>query len=84
MRRITLPLLGLLVLAGCTRYEGPMEVRRKGRADLPGYSIEQQEQRGRERYTMPSDDYRVGPKTYGDLPSPVGIGNSPAVPARRW
>jgi hypothetical protein len=80
MRRIPL-LLGLLVLVGCTRYEGPLEVRRKGRADLPGYSIDQQEQRGRERYSFPSDDYRVGPRTYADRPDPVGLGNSPAV---RW
>jgi hypothetical protein len=81
MRRIPLLLLGLLVLAGCTRYEGPLEVRRKSRADAPGYSIDQQEQRGRERYAMPSDDYRVGPPTYMSRPDPVGIGNSPAV---RW
>jgi hypothetical protein len=82
MRRIPLSLLGLLVLAGCTRYQGPLEVRRKDRADAPGYSIPEQEQRGRERYTMPSDDYRIGPSTYMSSPDPVGIGNSPAV--RRW
>lgn len=80
MRRFLL-LAGLMALVGCSRYEGPLEVRKKGRADLGGYNIEQQEQRGRERYAIPSDDFRVGPKTYADRPDPVGIGNSPAV---RW
>ena len=72
MRRTLLLLLPLLTLAGCTRYEGPLEVRRKDRADAPGYTIEEQERRGRERYAIPEDDPRIGPKAYADRPSPTG------------
>jgi len=75
MRRMLL-LVPLLTLAACSRYEGPREVyqknRRGDRADLPGYSIEEQERRGRERLTNISDDRAVGPKTYIDGPGGVG------------
>lgn len=57
---------------GCNRFAGPVAVRQMGRADAPGYSIAQQEQRGRERYTILEDDIRIGPKAYADRPSPTG------------
>jgi hypothetical protein len=76
--------LGVLVLAGCSRYEGPLEVRQKyqreGRIDQRGpggrplYSIEQQEERGRARSAMLEDDWRIGPRTYADRPDPIGRG----------
>jgi hypothetical protein len=73
MRRILLLLAAAgLTATGCTRYEGPLEVRRKGRPDLPGYSIPEQERRARERLTTIEDDFRVGPRTYADRPDPVG------------
>lgn len=73
MRR-TLLLAVLVVLAqvGCTRYQGPREVRQNGRPDLPGYSIDEQEKRGRARYAIPTDDYRVGPQTGVSFPDPTG------------
>jgi hypothetical protein len=43
-----------------------------GRADAPGYTIPQQEQRGRERLAISEDDIRIGPKGYIDRPSPTG------------
>lgn len=58
--------------AGCNRFAGPVAVRQMGRADAPGYTIPQQEQRGRERYTILEDDIRIGPKAYADRPSPTG------------
>ncbi|MCS7023100.1 MAG: hypothetical protein NZU63_14885, partial [Gemmataceae bacterium] len=62
----------VLVLAGCTRFLGPREVRQLGRPDAPGYTIDEQQRRGRERLTVIEDDFRVGPKTYADRPSPTG------------
>jgi hypothetical protein len=74
----------LLVIAatGCNRFAGPLETRQMGPADpklrgpdgelYPIYNIEQQKLRGRERYAIPEDDYRIGPKLYADRPSPTG------------
>jgi len=66
--------IGLLFLAsaGCTRFAGPIATRHMGPADAPGYTIPQQEARGRERYTILEDDIRIGPKAYVDRPSPTG------------
>jgi hypothetical protein len=66
-------LLGLVLASmGCTRFAGPREVRQSGPAVLPGYTISEQERRGRARYTILEDDIRIGPKTYTDRPSPTG------------
>jgi hypothetical protein len=73
MRRkffLTVPFF--LIALGCTRYAGPLAVRQMGRADAPGYTIAEQEQRGRERYTILEDDIRIGPKAYADRVSPTG------------
>jgi hypothetical protein len=64
--------VALISLAGCSRFSGPLETRRMGRADAPGYNIDEQQQRGRERLAIPEDDFRIGPKTYIDRPSPIG------------
>ena len=77
-RRIAL-FAGVLVFAaaGCrSSTMGPRAVYQKNlrgdRADLPGYTIEQQEQRGRERYTLPSDSRSVGPDTQTGRWDPIG------------
>lgn len=57
---------------GCTRFAGPLAVRRLGRADAPGYTIPEQEARGRERLAVTEDDWRIGPKAYIDRVSPTG------------
>jgi hypothetical protein len=72
MRRSLVILALSLAATGCTRFAGPIAVRQTGRADAPGYSLEEQERRGRERYTILEDDIRIGPKTYSDRPSPTG------------
>ena len=67
-------LLGLLPLAACSRFAGPLESnpRNAGRVDAPWLSIEEQQKRGRERLAITEDDYRIGPKGYIDRPSPLG------------
>ena len=72
MRRTVLLVCLFLLSLGCTRYAGPVAVRHMGRADAPGYTIPEQERRGRERLTILEDDIRIGPKTYTDRPSPTG------------
>jgi hypothetical protein len=75
MTRI-LPLALLLAAAGCTRYEGPVEVynkyRRGDRPDLPGYTIEEQKARGKERLPLIDDDPTLYPA--GGVDRPGGIG----------
>jgi hypothetical protein len=72
MRRLVLPALLFAAAVGCTRYAGPLAVRQMGRADAPGYTIPEQERRGRERLAITEDDIRIGPKAYADRPSPTG------------
>jgi hypothetical protein len=75
MRRVLLILL-VLTPAACQRYEGPREVYQKNRAgdraDLPGYTIEEQKQRGRERCPTLQDNPKLYPN--GNADSPGGIG----------
>jgi hypothetical protein len=72
MRRYLVLVALFLSSVGCSRFAGPVAVRNSGRADAPGFSLEEQERRGRERYTITEDDIRIGPKTYADRPSPTG------------
>lgn len=73
MRRTVLFLLVALAGAvGCRNVAGPLEARNKSRADLPGYSIEEQERRGRDRLATFEDDPRIGPITYISRPGPTG------------
>ena len=71
MRRRLL-VLTVIALAGCNRFSGPLETRQMSRPDQPGYTIEEQQRRGRERLAVSEDDYRIGPKGYIDRPSPIG------------
>jgi hypothetical protein len=76
-RRILLIVTIVGALAGCNRFMGPLEVRRqdptKGPApDGTPYTLAEQEIRARERYNIPSDDFRVGPKIGRDGVSPTG------------
>lgn len=74
MRRVLL-ILPILFLGACSRYEGPREVYQKNRAgdraDLPGYTIAEQKQRGRERYTTIDDDPRLYPNTGASRPGGI-------------
>lgn len=70
--RWRLLVLVLIAAAGCNRFTSPAETRQLGRADAPGYDLEEQKKRGRERLSISEDDYRIGPKGYIDRPSPTG------------
>ncbi len=75
-RARTLALLALLA-AGCRNYDRPRDARLKPRPDLPDADgrrlpIPEQEKRGRDRYAIPEDDLRSGPKAFVDRPSPTG------------
>ncbi len=65
-------ILILVATAGCQNFAGPLEARSKSRADLPGYTIEEQERRGRDRLATFEDDPRIGPSTYISRPGPTG------------
>ena len=65
--------LGATLLAGChSNIEGPRQLRKEPRPDDPRLSIEEQKSRGRGRYAIPEDDFRIGPDGYIDRPSPTG------------
>jgi hypothetical protein len=69
MRR--LGLIGiLLLLAGCQSSTSSLGYRRPSRVDDPMLSIEEQQSRGRSRYSYIEDD-RLAPKTYVDRPDPT-------------
>lgn len=72
MRRTLLILLAAAAGAGCRNIAGPLEARNKPRADAPGYTIEEQERRARDKYAIPEDDRRVAPPGFVDRPSPIG------------
>jgi hypothetical protein len=71
-RSLLLLALALISLTGCKNVAGPLEARSKPKPDLPGYTIEEQERRARDKYAIPEDDRRTGPSGYIDRPSPIG------------
>jgi hypothetical protein len=78
--------LGLLLAgscaAGCGGFDTPRMLRGTPRPDQPGLSIEEQERRGRARYGIAEDDFRIGPKTFVDRPDPVSGGYGGGVGSR--
>ncbi|MCE9567075.1 MAG: hypothetical protein K8U57_34160 [Planctomycetes bacterium] len=72
MRRVLMMVIVLLSSTACTRFAGPLAVRQMDRADAPGYTIEEQEKRGRARLALPDDDRAVGPKTNIDPTGNIG------------
>jgi len=69
MRRLV-PLGLLFALAGCRSDSGSLGYRKPSRADDPMLSIQEQQSRGRERYSYIEDD-RLSPKTGVDRPDPT-------------
>ena len=63
-----------LAPVGCRNFDTPRTLRGSERPDRPDLSIEEQERRGRARYGLHEDDFRVGPRTFTDRPSPVAGG----------
>jgi hypothetical protein len=70
-RLILIALVAATLASGCKNIAGPREARNKSRADAPGYSLEEQERRGRDRLSTFEDD-RLGPNTYISRPGPTG------------
>jgi hypothetical protein len=64
--------LATAALAGCKDFNGPRKAIAKPKPDLPQYTIEEQQRRGRDKYTIPEDNYRIGPDLNIDRPSPTG------------
>ena len=60
-----------VTLVGCRNYDTPRTLRGSERPDRPDLSTEEQERRGRARYPLPEDDWRVGPRGFVDRPDPV-------------
>ncbi len=71
----TIWMLGLAALgatAGCKGFDRPCDKKALPKPDLPQYSIEEQERRGRAKYALPREDFRTGPGGMIDRPSPTG------------
>lgn len=76
-RAILLIVPVLATLSGCARFAGPLEVRHMDRADARApdgtpYTLAEQATRARERYAIPSDDFRVGPSIGVGAVGPTG------------
>ena len=73
-KKLVLSTLAALALApvGCGGIDGPRKNASKPRPDLPEYSIEEQRKRARDKYALPDDDWRTGPASNIDRPSPIG------------
>jgi hypothetical protein len=65
-------LLGALLLAGCQNTVGPFAPREPQRVDDPLLSIPEQQQRGRDRLSLPEDERGVSPRTFMERPGPHG------------
>ena len=71
-RMIFLVAFAASALAGCKDFNGPRSAINKPKPDLPEYSIEEQQRRGRDKYTIPEDNFRTGPNLNIDRPGPTG------------
>jgi hypothetical protein len=80
MRRAILLIVPIIsFLAGCNQFAGPLAVRRMEpynalAPDGTPYTLPEQAIRARERFSIPSDDFRVGPRIGIDGTSPIGNG----------
>lgn len=69
---LLLILLAAAVGGGCKHIAGPFEARKKPKPDAPGYTIEEQQARARDKYAIPEDDFRTGPALDIGRPGPIG------------
>ncbi len=69
--RLTILLILLVASSGCRNMAGPCAARDKP-APTAGMPLDEQERRGRDKYTVPSDDFRIGPPTGIDRSGPTG------------
>ena len=76
-RAIILIVVVIATISGCSRYVGPLENRQKPPVNSLGpdgrpYNLDQQAVRARDKYSVPVDDFRVGPKIGFDAVDPTG------------
>jgi hypothetical protein len=57
---------------GCCGTSGVRDARDKPRPDNPRYTTEEQMRRARDKYAVPMEDFRTGPRTGSELPGGVG------------
>ena len=72
VKQIGLIAILLSMAVGCQNVGGLCDARKKPRPDDPSYTIEEQKRRARDKYALPDDDWRTGPATFSDRPSPIG------------
>ncbi len=70
---LTLAVAGLAPV-GCRGFDTPRDLRGTEKPDRVDLPIEEQYRRGRARYGLHEDDFRVGPRTFTDRPDPVSGG----------
>lgn len=63
-----------LAPVGCSCFDTPRTLRGSERPDRSDLPIEDQQRRGRARYGLHEDDFRVGPNTFTSRPSPTFTG----------
>ncbi len=56
-------ILLVIAAAGCRNIDGPCAARNKPPINEPGLTISEQERRARDKYPIPSDNFRIGPPT---------------------
>lgn len=66
-----LVLIGLLFTIGCQSDRGSLFYRKPSRVDDPTLSIDEQQRRGRERYSY-IEDGSLTPRAYVDRPGTTG------------
>lgn len=74
MTRTLLILTAVAVIStgACCNTARVRDARNKPRPDDPHYTIEEQQRRARDKYALPQEDFRVGPRTGSELPGGIG------------
>ncbi len=71
----TLVLLTAVIVGsavGCCGTNGVRDARDKPQPDNPRYTTEEQKRRARDKYAVPIEDFRTGPRTGSELPGGIG------------
>jgi hypothetical protein len=69
---LILAAFAMVTTTACCNTARVRDARNKPRPDDPRYTIEEQQRRARDKYALPSEDFRVGPRTGSELPGGIG------------
>lgn len=74
MARTLVLLVGVIAASavGCCGTSGVRDARDKPQPDNPRYTTEEQKRRARDKYAVPIEDFRTGPRTGSELPGGIG------------